>query len=147
MLKHQINETLNQVFCSNEENSCISKWRKTTMSFIEYAFILKGHWTTSASSLHFVQKNIFIQSMGLWRDHMLNLTFNFHSFTKKNMEFSFLFFLFIEGNFIRWLPLSWLLKLAPYTIYSRLVKKKRKEKKSEACVLQFLDRCKINRKL
>ena len=78
---------------------------------------LKGHWTTSASSPNFFQKSwdfYTIRSVYLCSDCMLNLTCNFNSVTK---IFEIFFQQpFLKVDFLKWLPLSWLLNLAPSTI-------------------------------
>ena len=85
--------------------------------FIFRTFFLKGHWTTSASSPDFFQKSWdfhTIRSVYLCSDCMLNLTCNFNSVTK---IFEFFFQQpFLKVDFLKWLPLSWLLNLAPFTI-------------------------------
>ena len=84
--------------------------------------ILKELWTTSASSPILVQKcwDVWnISSVCLCSNCILNLATSTH-FTKK---YGFFFhFLFTEVNFIKWLPLLWLLNLAPSTIYSSPMK-------------------------
>ena len=86
-------------------------------NFVTWKFELKGHWTTSASSPDFFQKSwdfYTIRSVYLCSDCMLNLTCNPNSVTK---IFEFFFQQpFLKVNFLKWLPLSWLLNLAPSTI-------------------------------
>ena len=78
---------------------------------------LKGHWTTLVSFLDFFQKNwdfYTTRSVYLCSDCMLNLTCKFNS-VAKIYEFFFQW-PFLKVDFLKWLPLSWLLNLAPLTI-------------------------------
>ena len=56
----------------------------------------------------------FIRSVYLCSDSMLNLTCNFNSVTK--IFENFFQQPFLKVDFLKWLPLSWLLNLAPSTI-------------------------------
>ena len=97
---------------------------KLTMCYSEFeglwmfeSGVLKGHWTTSASSPIFFKKSWDFYTIGSvypCSDCMLNLVCNFNWITKI-CEF-FLWRPFLKVYFKKWPPLSWLLNLAPATI-------------------------------
>ena len=103
-------------------------WVKTLFPFenTSYHKLLKGHWTTSASSPHFFSQkswDFYISSVYLCSDCMLNLTCNFNLITKIGLcEF------FLQQPFF---------KICLLLHYSSL------EEKSEACLCSSLNRYNI----